>query len=73
METQILNLKEPYEYIHCNGEVGKHIATLIVYETTIVTGTGAWVYPDACPRDYFVTEYPSPCVTCAPQKIYPYY
>lgn len=34
METQILNLKEPYEYIHCNGEVGKHIATLIVYETT---------------------------------------
>lgn len=34
MDTQILNLKEPYEYIHCNGEVGKHIATLIVYETT---------------------------------------
>lgn len=34
METQILNLKEPYEYIHCNGEVGKHVATLIVYETT---------------------------------------
>lgn len=34
METQILNLKEPYEYIHCNGEVGKHIATMIVYETT---------------------------------------
>ena len=34
METQILNLKEPFEYIHCNGEVGKHIATLIVYETT---------------------------------------
>ena len=34
MDTQILNLNEPYEYIHCNGEVGKHIATLIVYENT---------------------------------------
>ncbi len=34
METKILNLNEPYEYIHCNGEVGKHIATLIVYENT---------------------------------------
>ena len=34
MDTQILNLNEPYEYIHCNGEVGKHIATLIVYEKT---------------------------------------
>ena len=32
METQILNLQAPCEYIHCNGEVGKHIATLIVYE-----------------------------------------
>ena len=32
METQILNLQAPFEYIHCNGEVGKHIATLIVYE-----------------------------------------
>lgn len=34
MDTQILNLQAPYEYIHCNGEVGKHIATMIVYETT---------------------------------------
>ena len=34
MDTQILNLNEPYEYIHCNGEVGKHIATMIVYENT---------------------------------------
>ena len=24
------------------------------YHTSVVTGTGAWVYPDACPRDYFV-------------------
>ena len=23
METQILNLQAPFEYIHCNGEVGK--------------------------------------------------
>ena len=23
--------------------------------TTLVTGTGAWVYPDACPRDYSST------------------
>ena len=22
-------------------------------EKQLVTGTGAWVYPDACPRDYF--------------------
>ena len=34
MDTQILNLQAPFEYIHCNGEVGKHIATMIVYETT---------------------------------------
>ena len=34
METQILNLQAPFDYIHCNGEVGKHIATMIVYETT---------------------------------------
>lgn len=34
METQILNLQAPFEYIHCNGEVGKHIATMIVFETT---------------------------------------
>ena len=33
METQILNLKEPYEYICCNGSIGLHIATMIVYET----------------------------------------
>lgn len=32
METQILNLKEPYEYIYCNGSIGLHIATMIVYE-----------------------------------------
>ena len=32
MDTQILNLKEPYEYICCNGHVALHIATLIVYE-----------------------------------------
>ena len=32
METQILNLKEPYEYICCNGSIGLHIATMIVYE-----------------------------------------
>lgn len=34
METQILNLQPPFDYIHCNSEVGKHIATMIVYETT---------------------------------------
>lgn len=35
MDTQILNLKEPYEYIYCNGSVGLHIATLIVYEAGV--------------------------------------
>ena len=35
METQILNLKEPYEYICCNGRVALHIATLIVYEAKV--------------------------------------
>lgn len=35
MDTQILNLNEPYEYIHCNGEVGKHIGTYIVGESRI--------------------------------------
>ncbi|SEA01103.1 hypothetical protein SAMN05216462_0297 [Xylanibacter ruminicola] len=35
METQILNLKEPYEYIYCNGSIGLHIATLIVYEAGV--------------------------------------
>ena len=34
MEAQILNLREPYEYICCNGHTGLHIATMIVYETT---------------------------------------
>ena len=34
MEAQILNLREPYEYIFCNGHTGLHIATMIVYETT---------------------------------------
>ncbi len=33
MDIQILPLQAPYEYIYCNGEVGKHIATLIVSET----------------------------------------
>ena len=33
METQILKLNEPYEYIYCNGSIGLHIATMIVYET----------------------------------------
>ena len=35
METQILNLKEPHEYICCNGRVALHIATLIVYEAKV--------------------------------------
>ena len=35
METQILNLKEPYEYICCNGRVGLHNANLIVYEEKV--------------------------------------
>ena len=38
MDTQILNLKEPYDYIYCNGEMGKHIATYIVGEPRIVDG-----------------------------------
>ena len=33
METQILKLDQPYEYIYCNGSIGLHIATMIVYET----------------------------------------
>ncbi len=32
MDTQILKLNEPYEYIYCNGSIGLHIATMIVYE-----------------------------------------
>ena len=35
METQILKLEAPFEYIYCNGEVGKHIATYIVGESRI--------------------------------------
>ena len=34
MDTQILKLEAPYEYIFCNGVVALHIATLIVYETS---------------------------------------
>ncbi len=34
MDTQILPLQAPYEYICCNGEVGKHIATMIVSESS---------------------------------------
>ena len=35
METQILKLEAPFDYIYCNGEVGKHIATYIVGESCI--------------------------------------
>ena len=35
METQILKLNEPYEYIYCNGSIGLHIATMIVYEAKV--------------------------------------
>lgn len=35
METQILKLDAPFDYIYCNGEVGKHIATYIVGESRI--------------------------------------
>ena len=35
MDTQILNLQAPFDYIYCNGEVGKHIATYIVGESRI--------------------------------------
>lgn len=35
MDTQILKLEAPYDYIYCNGEVGKHIATYIVGESRI--------------------------------------
>lgn len=35
METQILKLDAPFDYIYCNGEVGKHIATLIVYDVNV--------------------------------------
>lgn len=32
MNTEILKLDPPYEYIYCNGSIGLHIATMIVYE-----------------------------------------
>ena len=35
MDTQILKLEAPFDYIYCNGEVGKHIATYIVGESRI--------------------------------------
>lgn len=35
MDIQILKLEAPFEYIYCNGEVGKHIATYIVGETKV--------------------------------------
>lgn len=35
METQILKLEAPFDYIYCNGEVGRHIATYIVGESRI--------------------------------------
>ena len=42
METEILKLDKPYEYIYCNGSLGLHIATMIVYEakTNYDAGTG---------------------------------
>ena len=35
MDIQILKLEAPFEYIYCNGEIGKHIATYIVGETRV--------------------------------------
>lgn len=35
MEAQIMKLEAPYDYIYCNGEVGKHIATYIVGESHV--------------------------------------
>lgn len=35
MEAQIMKLEAPFDYIYCNGEVGKHIATYIVGESRI--------------------------------------
>ena len=35
MDTQILKLEAPFDYIYCNGEVGKHIGTYIVGESRI--------------------------------------
>ncbi len=34
MEAQILKLDAPYDYIYCNGEVGKHVGTYIVGESS---------------------------------------
>lgn len=38
MESQVLNLQAPFEYIYCNGEIGKHIATYIVGEAKVDKG-----------------------------------
>lgn len=35
MEAQIMKLEMPFDYIYCNGEVGKHIGTYIVGESRI--------------------------------------
>ena len=35
MEAQIMKLEAPFDYIYCNGEVGKHIGTYIVGESRI--------------------------------------
>lgn len=35
MNTEILKLDKPYEYIYCNGSIGLHVATMIVYEAKI--------------------------------------
>ena len=35
MDTQILKLNAPFDYIYCNGELGKHIATYIVGESHV--------------------------------------
>ena len=35
MDTQILKLESPREYIYCNGSIGLHIATMIVYEAKV--------------------------------------
>lgn len=37
MEAQIMKLEAPFDYIYCNGEVGKHIGTYIVGESRIDT------------------------------------
>ena len=34
IETKIMNLSAPFDYIYCNGELGKHIGTLIVTKAT---------------------------------------